>query len=96
MIYSNSRYADGTFVKAYDSRRGKSYMTVLRKIGEIRAEFNFYEWEEGDRIDTIADKFSAKPGFWQDIMDINPEIINPYSIPVGTVIRIPSSFNVGK
>jgi hypothetical protein len=96
MIYSNSRYADGTFIKAYDSRRGKSYTTVLRKQGNITSDFNFYEWEEGDRIDSIADKFSAKPGFWEDIMDINPEIINPYSIRVGTVIRIPSSFHLGK
>lgn len=94
MIYSDSRYADGVFFKAYEPKSGKMYPTVLRRFLEIEASFNYYVWEEGDRIDTLSNKFSSNPKFWEQIMDVNPEIANPYSISPGTVLRIPNSFVV--
>lgn len=95
MIYSDSRYADGVFVKAMDPRTKKTYPTVFRSFKNISSTFSYYVWVEEDRIDTIAQKFSSKPKFWEEILDINPEIDNPYSIAPGTVIRIPNSFTVG-
>ena len=90
MIFSDSRYADGVFVKSYDSKRSQTYPTVHRSYGDISATFSNYVWEEGDRIDVVANKLRTnEPKFWEQILDANPEIDNPYTIAPGTVIRIP-------
>jgi phage tail protein X len=90
MIYSDSRYASGTFVKSYDSIRNKTYPTVLRNYEILEGSFSTYTWQQGDRIDVVANKLRAnQPKFWEEIMDANPEITNPSNIAPGTVIRIP-------
>jgi phage tail protein X len=63
---------------------------VFRNYGVINATFSNYVWEEGDRIDVVANKLRTnEPKFWEQILDANPEIDNPYTISPGTVIRIP-------
>jgi phage tail protein X len=90
MIFSDSRYADGVFLKSYDSRRNQTYPTVQRTYKVIDATFSNYVWEEGDRIDVVANKLRTnEPKFWEQILDANPEIDNPYTILPGTIIRIP-------
>jgi hypothetical protein len=90
MIFSDSRYADGTFIKSYNARRNQTYPTVHRTYGVVDATFSNYVWEEGDRIDVVANKLRTnEPKFWEQILDANPEIDNPYIISPGTVIRIP-------
>ncbi len=90
MIYSDSRYAKGLITKAEDPRTGTYRLGVYRKFPKARASFYTYTWMEGDRIDLISNALLGSPTFWWKIMDFNPEIINPFNIPVGTTIRIPS------
>jgi phage tail protein X len=95
MIFSDSRYANGTVVKSYDAFRARSHTTVLRSYGIIDGTFSTYTWEEGDRIDVVANKLRAnQPKFWEQILDANPEIANPATIAPGTVIRIPQLITV--
>lgn len=94
MIYTDSRYAGSYFTRSYDAKRDNHFNTVVRKFPEVLANFDLYEWEEGDRIDVVASKFSGKPRYWEQIMDVNPEISNPFTIAPGTSIRIPKSFKV--
>ena len=95
MIFSDSRYADGVFVKSYDSLRGQTYPTVHRNYNLIQGSFSNYVWEEGDRIDIVANKLRAnQPKFWEEILDANPEIGNPHTIAPGTTIRIPQMIAV--
>lgn len=89
MIFTDSRYADGTLVKAQDSRTGDYRLGVYRKFPTKKAPFYQYTWVEGDRIDMVANTLLGNPSFWWQIMDANPEVINPSNIPVGTVLRIP-------
>ena len=90
MIYSDSRYANGTISKVQDPRNSVYRLAVYRKFPKARADFYFYTWVEGDRIDRVATDLLGSPSFWWKIMDFNPEIVDPFSIPIGTTLRIPS------
>jgi hypothetical protein len=90
MIYTDSRYATGTIIKAQDARNGTYRLAVYRKFPEAKFPFYYYTWVVGDRIDEVSNSLMGSPAFWWKIMDANPDIIDPFSIPVGTTIRIPS------
>ena len=89
MIYLDSRYADGTVFKAYDARNSTYQLTVFRNFPVYKTSFFTYEWVETDRIDDIALQFLGKSEFWWQIMDLNPEILDPLNILPGTHLRIP-------
>ena len=88
MIYVDSRYADGNVI-AVETNAGAS-IAVLREFPDDSSKFYSYVWREKDRIDLVANSLLGSPSFWWKIMDFNPEVINPLSIPLGTVLRIPS------
>jgi hypothetical protein len=90
MIYSDSRYANGAILKVQDARNEVYRLAVYRKFPTARANFYTYTWVEGDRIDRVAFDLLGSPTFWWKIMDFNPEILDPFSIPIGTSLRIPS------
>jgi hypothetical protein len=89
MIFTDSRYADGTLIKAQDSRTNTYRLGVYRKFPTKSVQYYQYVWAEGDRIDSVTNNLMGNPSFWWQIMDANPEIINPTDIPVGTILRIP-------
>ena len=89
-IYLDSRYVDGPLFKAQDARDEKYKTTVFRAWPSYGSKTFFYEVNEVDRIENIATKFLGNPSFWWKIMDFNPEIINPFDIPPGTLLRIPN------
>ena len=90
MIYSDSRYASGLVTRANDARNNTYPLTVYRKFPTAKSGFYFYTWVEGDRIDVVSFHLLGSPAAWWKIMDFNPELLDPFSIPVGTTIRIPS------
>ena len=89
-IYLDSRYADGPLFKAEDPRSTHYVQTVFRQWPSYSSTFVLYEVNEIDRIEGIATKFLGNPELWWQIMDINPEIINPFEILPGTLLRIPN------
>jgi hypothetical protein len=90
MIYTDSRYATGTVIKAQDARNETYRLGVYRNFPNAKFSFYYYTWVVGDRIDIVSNHLLGSPTFWWKIMDANPELIDPFSIPVGTTIRIPS------
>jgi hypothetical protein len=90
MIYLDSRYADGPLFKAYDSRTDTYELTVFRSFPSYRVAYFYYTWIETDRLDRVALRFLSNPTLWWQIMDINPEVIDPLNIVPGTVLRIPN------
>lgn len=90
MIFSDSRYADGTLITAFDSRKSNYAVGVLRQFPTESTSFYYYTWSAADRIDLIALNLLGDVDLWWRIMDFNPEINDPINIPAGTVIRIPS------
>jgi hypothetical protein len=89
MIFTDSRYANGVFLKAYDSRLGTYSDSVYRNFPSITVDYYYYVWVDKDRIDVIAYNLLGNSDFWSKIMDVNPEIADPFTIPAGTTIRIP-------
>ena len=89
-IYLDSRYADGPLFKARDARTSNHIATVLREWPSYSLPFYLYKVNEIDRIENIAVKFLGNGELWWKIMDINPEILNPFDIPPGTELRIPN------
>ena len=90
MIYLDSRYADGPLFKARDAKTNSYQQTVFRAWPEYNVQFYMYEVTEIDRIENIAVKTLGNSELWWEIMDINPEVINPFEIPPGTQLRIPN------
>ena len=44
-----------------------------------------------DRLDALANKYLGDSQLWWQILDINPEVINPFNITPGTQLRIPNA-----
>jgi nucleoid-associated protein YgaU len=63
---------------------------VLRSFPSYKVTYFSYTWVETDRLDRVALRFLGAPTLWWQIMDVNPEIIDPLNIVPGTVLRIPS------
>lgn len=89
MIYTSSRYANGTLFKAWDARKNQWVTTVFRNYPKDVAVFYTYVWQERDRPENVAARTIGDSEMWWKIMDYNPEIIDPLNIPIGTTIRIP-------
>ena len=89
MIFLDSRYLDGTIAKAYDARTGSYELGVFRTFPAYSLRFFYYDWVETDRLDDLALKFVGSSDLWWQIMDLNPQILDPFSIAPGTQIRIP-------
>jgi prophage DNA circulation protein len=90
MINTDSRYANGTLFSAYINVDASYHATVFRRFPSHSSRYSIYTWAENDRIDLVAYKFYRDASSWWQIMDYNPEIVNPFDIPVGTSIRIPN------
>lgn len=89
MIFADSRYATGKVYKAYTSKLNANSIVVARRFPVAKSAFYYYTWSEGDRAENVAANFLGDSNLWWRIMDFNPEIANPFSIAVGTSIRIP-------
>jgi len=84
-----SRYIDGTLNSHLYEHTGTYVTTVYRNWTIKTVRFYEYTWVYGDTLAVLADKCCGGPKFWWEIMDINPEITDPFSIEPGTVIRVP-------
>jgi hypothetical protein len=91
VIFLDSRYADATIFKAWDSRKSQYNLTCFRRFPDYTKRYFIYEWVENDRLDNLANRFLANSTLWFKILDINPEIIDPTNISPGTQIRIPNA-----
>ena len=91
MIFLDSRYVDGTLVKTWNSRKSQYDLVVLRNWSTYVQSYFLYNWVETDRLDNLANKYLGNPSMWWEIMDINPEILDPFSIVPGTQLRIPNA-----
>jgi hypothetical protein len=91
VIYLDSRYVDGTLVKTWHARKEEYHTVVTREWPLYAQSYFIYEWVETDRLDNLANLYLGNPSLWWEILDLNPEIINPANITPGTQIRIPNA-----
>lgn len=89
MIFTDSRYATGVLAKSVDARNDSYQLSVFRQFPSSSSSFYYYVWSQRDRIDLVAAELLGDPNLWWLIMDYNPEILNPFDIPLGASLRIP-------
>lgn len=89
MIFADSRYASGTIYRAFSPKLDASSLVVTRTFPNETSTFIYYVWKQGDRIENVAARLLDNANLWWRIMDFNPEIANPFSIAVGTLLRVP-------
>jgi len=89
-VFRSSRYYTGGAQQIRNKTTNLYNWTVYRQFpASTSIRYTEYTWAEGDRIDYLASVYLNSPTAWWQIMDVNPEIADPFNIPVGTVIRIP-------
>lgn len=89
-ITRTSRYFDGPLAQIPNKTTGEYDIAVYRdftSVGEV--SFFIYTWVYGDSLSNLAKKYLANQLLWWKIMEINPEITDPFSIEPGAQVRIP-------
>jgi LysM repeat protein len=90
MIERVSRYYDGGLLQTPNKYTGVYEISVLRNFpGSTSIRYIEYTWKQGDTLASIANEYGSGPKYWWEIMDLNPDISDPFSITPGTTIRVP-------
>ena len=85
-----SRYYDGTLTQTPNKYSGTYEISVFRKFSSnLTVNYVLYTWIEGDSLGEVASRYNLGPKYWWEIMDINPEILDPFNITPGIQLRIP-------
>lgn len=90
MIYLGSRYQDVSVQYMLDGRTGRTNATVIRpNARRTRVSRGVTRWESGMRLDRLAANSYGDPEKWWQLMDENSDILDPRSLSIGQVIRLP-------
>jgi len=90
----SSRYSQGTLTRVANAG-GVYNVTVYRSTPASTTGYRLYTWKSQDRPDSVAAKELGDSTLWWAIFDYNPEVIYPFNVPSGTVLRIPNNPVVG-
>lgn len=85
-----SRYSQGTLDRVSNAA-GVYNVTLYRPTPASTSDYTLYTWKPFDRPDSVAAKTLGDPTLWWAIFDYNPEVIYPFNVPSGTVLRIPNN-----
>lgn len=86
----DSRYAQSSIDKL-TTTRGLVFTIVSSAQVDFAVVYTSYIWEQGDRIDLLADLHYGNVTKWFLIGDANPEVMDWSDVDPGTIIRIPTS-----
>lgn len=90
MIENVSRYYDGPLTQIKHKYTGVYTIGVFRKFPSSKTvKYIEYTWVYGDSLGALAEQFGDGSKYWWEIMEINPDITDPFKIEPGTIIRIP-------
>lgn len=85
-----SRYYNGPLAQTPNKYTGTYEISVFRKFpSSVSVSYVIYTWVDGDSLGEVAKRYNLGPKYWWEIMDINPEILDPFNIIPGTDLRIP-------
>jgi nucleoid-associated protein YgaU len=90
MIERVSRYYDGPLTQTPDKYTGEYVISVFRRFPTSRSvNYITYTWKNGDSLSRLSEVFGVGAKYWWEILEINPEITDPFDITEGTVLRVP-------
>lgn len=89
-VYENSRYENADVVHVTDaSGITRPTLYAVNALENARLSYARYIVQAGDHLDTLAASVLGSPELWWVIAQMNPELIDPQDLPVGTVLRVP-------
>lgn len=89
-----SRYYDGD-LSQIKNKNNDFTISVLRNFPtEKEVTYREYTWVYGESLGNLAHIFIGDPQYWWEILEINPEITDPFSIEPGTRIKVPSKEHI--
>ena len=90
MIERVSRYYDGPLSQTAHKYTCDPAVSVYRAFPTSKKiQYVEYTWADGDTIAILAQAYGLGAKYWWEIMEINPEIDDPFNIAAGTVLRVP-------
>ena len=90
MIERVSRYYDGPLLQTKNKYTTDYVISVFRSFPQSDVvNYISHIWQEGDTLAGLAETYGTGAKYWWEIMDVNPEIIDPFGIEPGTVIKVP-------
>lgn len=90
MIERVSRYYDGPLAQIRQKNTGEYTIAVFRLFPEEQTvTYIEYVWVDGDNLGKLANVYLGNSKYWWEIMEINPEITDPFAITPGTKVRVP-------
>jgi LysM repeat protein len=90
MIERVSRYYDGPLAQTQHKYTDQYIISVFRRFPTSKeVSYINYTWKEGDNLSNISEEFGVGAKYWWEIMEINPEVIDPFDIAPGTILRVP-------
>jgi hypothetical protein len=86
MITANSRYAQGTLVRAGST-------VSVRRIGlpANTGRYKIHHWSVADRLDLLAARYFGDAKQWWRIMDMNPLVQSPTDLRPGMLLKVPDA-----
>lgn len=97
-MYLNSRYANGVVptpaipdIRNPYAENPPGPDLVFRAWTTVSLTDSIYYWQDGDRLDRLAEYFGLPRTSWYLILDANPQIEFPTDIKLGTALRIPAA-----
>ena len=90
MIVLGSRYQDEAII-ATPLPTGEVRQSVFRTSTLNETGNRYHVWRSSDRPDQVSEKFLGNGDQWWRIMDLNPEVLDPFNIEPGTLLTIPSA-----
>jgi nucleoid-associated protein YgaU len=90
-IFQGSRYEYSVVDFVATSEDADANAVVFYSFDELGV-FSYLEhtYVQGERLDSIANRYYDRPDMWWTILDHNPEIDDPDNIQVGKILRIPN------
>lgn len=88
MIFEGSRY-QGTPLLRVQAADGVIRPTSFGDVTDLSRRYLHHTVVDGDRMDSLAQRYFNNPLLWWYIADANPEVFYPDDLEPGTVLRIP-------
>ncbi len=89
-IVRTSRYYDGELSQVYNEKTKSYDINVYRTFPkEVNTQYTAYTWKYGDSLGNLGYTYQSIPEYWWKILEINPDITDPFSIIPGQEIRVP-------
>jgi len=90
MIERVSRYYNGPLLQTKDKSTGEYVISVLRAFPQSKElRYILYTWKDGDTLAAISEQYGVGAKYWWEIMEINPDILDPFDIAPGTILKVP-------